>query len=403
MYNVKKITEDLFWVGSEEHRQPLFENIHPVPKGVSYNSYLLLDEKTVLFDTVDWSVCRQFIENIKYVLQGRTLDYLVVNHMEPDHCACIQELILHYPNLIIISSLKAFEYMKQFGFSVEGREEIVGDGSKRSFGKHTFQFVGAPMVHWPEAMVAYDLTEGILFSADAFGSFGGLNGKIFFDELTNSAEYMGEFRRYYTNIVGKFGIQVMNLLKKAGTLDIRMICPLHGYVIRSDFDFFINKYILWSTYQPEIKGVLVVYSSMYGNTEEAAKLTASKLIDAGVEEVVVYDVSGIHMSYLIAESFRYSHVIIAAVTYNLDVYPLIQNYLTDMQMLNLQNRTFGIIENGTWAPIAAKQIRAFITNGMKNMTVLDEQVTIVSALNAKNYEEIECLVARMKEDILMSE
>ncbi len=400
MYNVKKITEDLFWVGADNNRQPLFENIHPVPKGVSYNSYLLLDEKTVLFDTVDWLVCREFIENIEHVLQGRELDFLVINHMEPDHGACIEEIILRYPNVVIISSLKAFECMKQFGFKVDGREEIVADGSKRNFGRHTIHFIAAPMVHWPEVMVSYDATDGVLFSADAFGSFGMLNGKIFYDELPNPDEYLEEFRRYYTNIVGKFGIQVMNLLKKAKTLDIRMICPLHGYVIRKDFGFFINKYVLWSTYEPELKGVLVIYSSMYGNTEKAAKVTATKLVDAGVEHVVVYDVSSTHMSYLVAESFKYSHIVIAAVTYNLDVYPLIQHYLTDIQMLNLQNRTFGIIENGTWAPIAAKQIRAFIKGGMKNMTILDDQVTLYSSISEKNKDEIRCLVARIKEDIV---
>ncbi len=399
MYCVKNVTEDYYWVGADDHRQPLFENIHPVDKGVSYNSYLLLDEKTVLFDTVDWSVCRQFLENIEAVLKGRELDYLVVNHMEPDHGAAIEEVILRYPNIKIISSQKAFQFMKQFGFQVEGKEEVVKDGEERSFGKHTVRFLAAPMVHWPEAMVSFDVTEGILFSADAFGMFGALNGKLFYDEFMCPKAYMDEFRRYYTNIVGKFGMQVTNLLKKVSALDVRMICPLHGGVIRSQIGLFLEKYKAWSSYEPEEKGVLIVYASMYGNTESAVKVLASRLQEKGITKIESYDVSGTHISYLIAESFHYSHIILASPTYNNDMYPLMHNYLVDMKALNLQNRTIGIVENGTWGCMAGKQMRAFLET-MKNMVVLDEQVTLLSAMNEESDKQIHTLVERLQSEVL---
>lgn len=382
MYTVRQVTEDLYWVGGNDHRLALFENVHPIPQGVSYNSYLLLDEKTVLFDTVDWSVCRQFLDNVAGVLNGRKLDYLIINHMEPDHAACIEEIILRYPEVKVISTEKAFLMMSQFGFDVTNRQEEVKEGDVRTFGKHSITFVAAPMVHWPEAMVSFDTTNGVLFAADAFGSFIALDGKLFNDEVDFDRDWLDEARRYYTNIVGKYGTFVQALLKKAGTIDIKMICPLHGPVWRNNFGYIIDKYVKWSTYVPEEKGVLIVYASMYGNTEYAAQSLASILVQKGMKNVKVCDVSSTHVSYLIADAFKYSNLVLASVTYNLGIYPPMHNFLMDMKALSLQNRTVSIIGNGTWAPKSAQLMREFLDNEMKMMTVLDDGVEMTSALNA---------------------
>ncbi len=339
MHCVRKVTEDLYWVGGNDHRLALFENIHPIPRGVSYNSYLLLDEKTVLFDTVDWSIGRQFLENIEYVLDGRPLDYMVINHMEPDHGASIEEVLLRHPEVQIISTEKAFMLMRQFGFDVDGHMIEVEEGDVQSFGKHEVTFVYAPMVHWPEAMVSFDITDGTLFAADAFGSFGALDGKLFNDEVNFDRDWIDDARRYYTNIVGKYGPHVQSLLKKAGTIDIKTICPLHGPVWRTDLGYFLDKYDKWSRYEPEEQGVMIVYASMYGNTEAAAQNLAAKLCEKGMTNVVLYDVSNTHVSQLISETFRLSHIVLASVTYNLGIYPLMHNYLMDMKALNLQKRT----------------------------------------------------------------
>nr|HBL05618.1 FprA family A-type flavoprotein [Clostridium sp.] len=330
MFCVRKVTEDLYWVGGNDRRLALFENVHPIPRGVSYNSYLLLDEKTVLFDTVDWSICRQFLENIQAVLNGRPLDYLVINHMEPDHGAAIEEIILRYPDVKIISTEKSFLLMRQFGFEIDGRMEEVVEGDVKSFGKHEITFVAAPMVHWPEAMVTFDTTNGVLFSADAFGSFGALDGKLFNDEVDFDRDWIDDARRYYTNIVGKYGPHVQALLKKASGLDIKMICPLHGPVWRTDLGYLIDKYDKWSRYEPEEKAVMIVYASMYGNTEAAATALATKFVEKGMKNVVMYDVSSTHVSELISETFRVSHVVLASVTYNLGIYPPMHSYLMDM-------------------------------------------------------------------------
>jgi flavorubredoxin len=391
MHCVRKVTEDLYWVGANDRRLVLFENIHPIPRGVSYNSYLLLDKQTVLFDTVDWSACRQFLENIEEVLQGRALDYLVINHMEPDHGASIEEILLRYPNAKIISTEKAFMLMRQFGFHIDGRMEEVKEGDTKSFGKHLVAFVAAPMVHWPEAMVTFDTTNGVLFAADAFGSFGALNGKLFNDEVNFDRDWIDDARRYFTNIVGKYGPHVQALLKKAGTIDIKIICPLHGPVWRNDLGYFLDKYDKWSRYEPEEKGVMIVYASMYGNTESAASALASRLVEKGVTNVVMYDVSNTHVSYLISETFRLSHVVLASVTYNLGIYPQMHNYLMDMKALNLQNRTFAIVENGSWACKSGTLMRDFLENEMRNITVLDEKLTLNSAMNEDNLPEMEAL------------
>lgn len=392
MYNVRKVTEDLYWIGGDDHRLHLFENIHPIPRGVSYNSYLLLDKKTVLFDTVDWSIGRQFLENLEHVLDGRPLDYMVINHMEPDHAAMIEEVMLRYPKVKVISSEKAFYFMNQFGFHIDSsKTEIVKEGDKKSFGKHELLFVAAPMVHWPEAMVSFDTTNGVLFSADAFGSFGALDGKLFNDEVDFDRDWIDDARRYYTNIVGKYGPHVQALLKKAAGIDIKIVCPLHGPVWRNNLGYFIDKYDKWSRYEPEEKGVMIVYASMYGNTENAASVLASKLVEKGMNNVVMYDVSKTHISQLISETFKYSNVVLASVTYNLGIYPLMHNYLMDMKALNVQNRTFAILENGSWACESGRLMREFLEN-MRNMTVLDEKVTLTSSMTAEQIGEMDTLV-----------
>ncbi len=394
MYCVRNVTEDLYWIGANDRRLSLFENIHPIPEGVSYNAYVLMDEKTVLFDTIDWSACRQFLENLDHVLNGRPLDYMVINHMEPDHGASIEEVLLRYPNVTIISTEKAFMLMRQFDFHIDGHElDEVKEGDTRCFGKHTVTFVAAPMVHWPEAMVTFDVTNGVLFAADAFGSFGALDGKLFNDEVNFDRDWIDHARRYYTNIVGKYGPHVQLLLKKAAAIvnDIKYICPLHGPVWRSDFGYFLDKYQHWSTYEPEEKGVMIAYASMYGNTEAAAGALAARLCEKGMTNVVMYDVSNTHVSYLISETFRLSHVVLASVTYNLGIYPVMHNYLMDMKALNLQNRTFAIVENGSWACKSGDLMEKFLNEELKNMTVLSQRLSLASSLKAEKADELEVL------------
>ncbi|MBD7911019.1 FprA family A-type flavoprotein [Clostridium cibarium] len=388
MYCVRKVTEDLYWVGGNDRRLALFENIHPIPGGVSYNSYLLLDEKTVLFDTVDWSICRQFLENIRSVLADRDLDYIIINHVEPDHAACVEEIILRYPNVKIVCTQKAAMFMRQFGFNIGEQVIEVKEGDSMSFGKHEMIFVSAPMVHWPEAMVTFDTTDGILFSADAFGSFGSLDGKLFNDEVNYDRDWIDDARRYYTNIVGKYGPHVQNLLKKASKLDIKYICPLHGLVWRNDFGYLLDKYDKWSRYEPEEKGVMIVYGTMYGGTEAAANDLATRLVKKGMTNVVMYDVSNTHVSYLISEAFKYSHVVLASVTYNLKIYPPMLNYIMDMKALNLQKRTFTLIENGSWAPQSEKLMHELLDQ-MKEMTILENEVSLNSIMKEDDSELME--------------
>ena len=393
MYNVRNVTKDLYWIGGNDHRLALFENIHPIPKGVSYNSYLLLDKKTVLFDTVDWSICRDFLSNMAHVLDGRDLDYIVINHMEPDHGASLEEVLIRYPKAKIISTEKSFMLMRQFGFDVDGKEIQVKEGDTFSFGKHEVIFIEAPMVHWPEAMVTFDKSDGVLFSADAFGSFGALDGKLFNDEVNFDRDWIDEARRYYTNIVGKYGPFVQSLLKKATPIlpDIKYICPLHGPVWRNDFEYLLDKYNKWSSYEPEEKAVMIAYASMYGNTEFAAQILATKLVERGIKNVVVYDVSNTHVSQLISEAFRVSHIALCSVTYNLGIYPVMHNFLNDMKALNLQNRTVAIVENGSWTPRSGDLMEQFLDEEMKFMDVLNERVTVSSSVNESREKELDSL------------
>mgnify|MGYP001127928782 CR=1 FL=1 len=392
MHNTRKIKDDLFWVGANDRRLSLFEGVYPVPIGVSYNSYLLMDEKTVLLDTADKTVIHQFMENVEYVLNGRTLDYLIINHMEPDHCAEIPEILNKFPKVTIVCNTKIQTMLKQF-FDLEIPEEqlmLVKEGDILNTGKHNLTFVFAPMVHWPEVMVTYDTTDKILFSADAFGTFGAIDGNLFADEVDFDHRYMDEARRYYSNIVGKYGVQVQALLKKAANLEIKMICPLHGFIWRENLDKYIDKYIKWSTYTPEIQSVLIPYASVYGGTQNAAEILAAKLAELGVKNIKICDTSVTDASYIIADAFKYSHIVFASTTYNNGIFVSMENLLHDIVAHNLQNRKIAIIENGSWAPVAGKLMTDLISQ-LKNIEIIENKVTLKSTLKENQLEELENL------------
>ncbi len=391
MYNVRKVTEDIVWVGASDRRLALFENIFPIPRGVSYNSYVLLDEKTVLLDTVDASVAGQFFENLEHVLDGRKLDYLIVNHMEPDHCAMIGDLVRRYPEVQVVGNTKTFGMIKQFfGTDFAERAVTVKEGDTLATGAHTLHFVMAPMVHWPEVMVTYDEKDKVLFAADGFGTFGALNGNIFADEVDFDRDWLDDARRYYTNIVGKYGASVQALLKKASGLEIAVICPLHGPIWRENLGYILEKYQKWSTYEAEDQAVVILYATMYGNTASAADALAGRLAAKGVKKIAVYDVSNTHVSELISEIFRASHVVFVAPTYNGGIYPVMENLLADMKALAVQNKTVALMENGTWAPMTAKQMREKLAE-LKNVTILDTQITIKSAMAPEQEGQLEAL------------
>lgn len=395
MHCVKKVTDDLYWIGGSDRRLALFENVYPIPRGVSYNSYVLLDEKTVLLDTVDASISGLFFENLEYVLNGRTLDYLIVNHMEPDHCAVIGDVVRRYPDVKLVCNAKTVPMLKQFfNFPVEDRTVIVKEMDTLCTGKHTFAFVMAPMVHWPEAMVSYDTVDKILFSADGFGTFGAINGNLFADEVNFERDWLDDARRYFINIVGKYGVQVQNLLKKAATLEIKMICPLHGPVWRENLGWFIEKYDTWSSYKPEDQAVMIAYASIYGNTENAAEILASKLADKGVKNIAMYDVSVTDPSVIVSESFRCSHLVFAAPSYNGGIFTKMETVLSELKAHSLQNRTVAIMENGTWAPVAGRQMREIFA-GMKNIELLEEGVTIRSAVKEAQEASMEALAEKI--------
>ena len=402
MYCVKKVQNDLYWVGGSDRRLALFENVFPIPRGVSYNAYVLLDEKTVLLDTVDKSISDQFFENLEHVLDGRPLDYLIVNHMEPDHCATMGEVVRRHPEVKIVCNAQTLKMIHQFfNFDVDSRAVLVKEMDTLNTGRHTLAFVMAPMVHWPEAMVTYDTISHTLFSADAFGTFGALNGNLFADEVNFETEWLDDARRYYTNIVGKYGPQVQKLLEKAAGLEIETICPLHGPVWRENIGWFIEKYQRWSTYTPEDEGVVIAYGSIYGNTENAANALAARLGDAGVKNIKMYDVSQTHPSVIVSEAFRASHLVFASSTYNAGLFCNMETALLDVAAHNLQNRTIALIENGTWAPAAGKAMRE-ILGRLKNCTILDKSVTVKSALKDSQAAELDALadaiLATMKRD-----
>ncbi len=394
MFCTKAITQDLTWVGGNDRRLAMFEGVYSVPDGVSYNSYLLQDDITVLFDTVDRAVARVFFENLAHALGGKKLDYVVVQHMEPDHSATLAELLLRHPEATVVCSKKSAAMMQSFfGAEISAPFHMVSEGDVLETGRHKLHFLMAPMVHWPEVMVTYDATDKVLFSADAFGTFGALNGAIFADEVDFARDYMDEARRYYCNIVGKYGAQVQALLKKAASLDIRMICPLHGFVWRSRLGDYLEKYQRWSTYTPEETGVMIAYASVYGNTENAAESLACRLRDAGVQ-TAMYDVSVTPASEIVAAAFRWSHLIFASTTYNAGVFISMDELLHDLAAHNLQNRTVAFVENGSWAPAAGKLMREIVAS-CKNMTILDETLTIRSALKPEQGAQLDELVSAM--------
>ncbi|MCL2214981.1 MAG: flavin reductase [Treponema sp.] len=399
MHCTKKIKDDLFWVGANDRRLAMFEGVYSVAGGVSYNSYLLTDEKTVLFDTSDRAVQHRFLENVVFALGGRKLDYIVVQHMEPDHSASLAELIARYPGVKIVCSAKTLTFIKQFfnfKFDFDKDTVIVNENDTLNTGKHTLHFIMAPMVHWPEVMVTYDSADKILFSADAFGTFGALNGALYADEVDFAKDYIDEYRRYYTNIVGKYGDQVQALLEKASTVSIEMICPLHGFVWRNNLTAIINKYMLWSSYQPEEKGVMIAYASVYGNTENAAEILSCSLREKNIK-TVMFDVSVTPASEIIAASFRWSHLVFASTTYNAGIFISMEDLINDLAAHNIQNRTVAVIENGSWAAASGGLIREKLRE-CKNIRILEQILSLKSSLKIEQLTDIEAIAKAIAVD-----
>ena len=396
MHNTVAVLEDLFYVGASDRRLSLFENVYPVPRGASYNSYLLLDEKTALFDTVDHAVSEQFLENVEHVLGGKKLDYIVVHHMEPDHSSTLFEVLLRHPEATVVCNQKIDGMLKNYGCCV-GERLLVKEGDELSTGRHTFKFVFAPMVHWPEVMMSFDLKTGALFSADAFGTFGALGGSIWADEVDFEHDFSDDARRYYINIVGKYGVQVQSVLKKAAGLDIKYLLPLHGPLWRKNIGRFVEKYLTWSSYTPEEKGVLVVYGSIYGHTQNAAEIVASRMAQKGVK-VKVYDASMTDTSVLVSEAFRYSHIVFASATYNNGIFVKMEEFLSDLKAHAFQNRAYAVVENGSWAPQAGALIEAELAS-FKNMKKLGEKVTILSSVKEETREKLLALADLIAGDV----
>ena len=391
MYCTRKVNDDYTWVGADCRRLAMFEGVYDVPQGISYNSYLLTDEKTVLFDTVDSAVRHTFRENLTHALAGRELDYVVVHHMEPDHAAELADLLRDYPRTQVLCSAMAKTMIGQFfGPELAGRITVIKEGETLSTGRHTLHFVAAPMVHWPEVMLTYDATDKLLLSAGAFGCFGALNGALFADEVNFDRDYLDEARRYYTNIVGKYGVQVQAVLKKAAGLDIETVCSLHGPVLHKEqLGDVLAAYDTWSAYRPETEGVLVAYSSIYGHTAEAAAKLAEALRAKGVETVSM-DLARCDMAEAVAQAFRFSKLVLATPTYNADVFPFMKDFINHLTERNYQNRTVAFIENGSWAPMATKVMRKMLENS-KALTFADTTVTVKGALNDASEAQIAAL------------
>ena len=380
------ITKDIRYIGVNDHQVDLFEGQYVVPNGMSYNSYAVMDEKVAIFDTVDRNFASQWLENINAVLDGRKPDYLIIQHMEPDHSANIAKFLDVYPDATVVSSAKAFTMMGNFfGPDVAPNRMVVGEGSTLCLGSHTLTFVTAPMVHWPEVIVTYDSLDKVLFSADGFGKFGALDV---------SEEWDDEARRYYIGIVGKYGPQVQALLKKAAGLEISTICPLHGPVLTENLGHYLNLYNLWSSYQPEEKGVVVAYTSVYGNTKAAALLLAQELKNSGCANVVVYDLARCDMAQAVADAFRYDKLVLATTTYNADIFPFMKEFIHHLTERNFQNRTVAFVENGTWAPTAAK-VMAKMLECSKNLTFTETTVKVLSALSPDSKAQIAALAKEL--------
>ena len=385
------ITKDIKYIGVNDHKIDLFEGQYVVPNGMAYNSYAIIDDKIAIMDTVDAAFTHEWLDNIRDTLGDRTPDYLIVQHMEPDHSANIVNFTKVYPNAKIVASAKAFVMMKNFfGTSFDGKQIVVGEGDTLSLGEHTLTFVTAPMVHWPEVIVTYDSKDKVLFSADGFGKFGALDVE---------EEWACEARRYYIGIVGKYGVQVQNLLKKASGLDIEIICPLHGPVLTENLGYYLGLYNTWSSYQPEEEGIVIAYTSVYGNTKRAAMQLADKLRANGAPKVVLNDLARVDMAEAVEDAFRYSKLVLATTTYNADIFPFMRQFIDHLVERNFQNRTVALIENGSWAPLAAKVMRGML-EPCKNITFTDTTVKILSALNEESAEQLSSLAEELCRDYL---
>ena len=399
MYCTRKINDDYTWVGADCRRLALFEGVFGVPDGISFNSYLLTDEKTVLFDTADSAVRRTFRENLTHALAGRELDYIVVHHMEPDHAAELAELAGDYPEAQLLCSGMAKTMVGQFfGPELAGRITVIKEGETLCTGRHTLRFVAAPMVHWPEVMMTYDETDRLLLTADAFGCFGALNGALFADEVDFDRDYLDEARRYYTNIVGKYGPQVQAVLKKAAALDIEMLLPLHGFVWRENLGYFLGKYDLWSRYEPEVRGVMIAYASVYGGTENAANVLACRLAEKGIK-VKMFDASVTPASYIVSAAFQYSHLVFASTTYNMGIFVTMEQLLHDIAAHALADRRYALIENGSWSPVSGRKMQALLSP-LQGWSEVEPVLTVKSALRPDQEAQMERLADAIAADVL---
>jgi flavorubredoxin len=402
MTNSRKIiNDDFYYVGGNDRRISVFEGVYPCPKGISYNAYIVKDEKNVLLDTVDASIKTAFFDNIEKVLEGGVIDYVVINHMEPDHSAAICEVLRRYPNAILVCTQRILDMLGQFQRSLTIQNiRLIKEGDVLETGKYKFTFIAAPMVHWPEVIVTYEMTTGTLFSADAFGTFNALSGNLYADEYNFETEWLPEARRYYTNIVGKYGTQVNVLLNKTASLNINYVCPLHGPIWRKNFRWFIEKYTKWASYVPEEPSFLLVYGSIYGGTKTAIEHFAGILADKGIRNIAIYDVSITNISELIAECFRVSHIVFASPTYNANIFTPMENLLLDLKYHNFQNRTVGIIENGSWAATSGR-LMTEILSSMKNIKICEPLISLHSTPAKEQHNDLEKLADAMLENFIV--
>ena len=389
LYNVREISPQIYWVGGNDRRLALFENLFPLTNGIAYNSYLIADEKTALLDSVDDSITGLYMENVAHVLDGRELDYLIINHMEPDHCGNIENIVRRYPKVKVVGNAKSFQFFKQFyNMDITANQMIVAEGDELNLGTHNLKFIFAPMVHWPEVMMNYETTKGILFSADAFGAFGALPGNLFADELDYENLFLDEARRYYANIVGKFGVQVQAVFKKLEGLEVNMICSLHGPVFRKDISYILGLYDKWSRYEPEKKGVVLFFGSMYGNTEMVINTLAAKLAERGVSDMRVYDVSKTHSSYIISDIWKYSNIVAASPTYNMGIYHPMDNVLHEIASLGVRDRKVTLIGNHSWASASYRLMHEMFSK-LKNIEFVGDCLDVKSSLKETDLVQLD--------------
>ncbi|HKK95505.1 MAG TPA: rubredoxin [Anaerovoracaceae bacterium] len=403
MHNIRKITKDMYWIGGNDRKINQFEGSIPIDKGISYNSYFVDDYKTVLLDTVDNAVSKTFFENLQYALKNKKLDFVIVNHLEPDHSGTLNDLLIKYQDVTIVGTEKIKVMAKQFlNIDIENRFHVIDEGDVFKTGNHEFTFVKAPMVHWPEVMVTYDKTDDIVYSADAFGAFDALKGNIYSDEYDFNLEWLPAARKYYTNIVGKYGMFTEKLLTKLEDINPSMICPLHGPIIRKDLSKYVEVYHKWARYIPEVNGVLVLYASVYGNTKEAVEIVASKMSDLGIDDMKIYDVSETDPSIILSETFKYSHILIASVTHNGGIFIKMEQALLDIKVHNLSNRKVAIIENGSWGPTSGELIKCLLGE-LDDITFIGDKVTIRSSVKDNQIEELYKLAEKITKSVFNRE